>query len=66
MLHHERLEFADERRVAAQSERGLDVFLDREDAKLVETGTLGSREIVEDEVGERGAAPEAESLLDGC
>ena len=56
------LELADERRVAAELELGVDPLLERGEAQLVEPRGLEAREVLLVEIGERGAAPEGERL----
>jgi hypothetical protein len=61
---HERLEFADERRVAAGSKVALDPLLKTAEPQLPQAGDLGPGEALGGEVRERGAAPEPERLLE--
>ena len=62
VLGDERLELADELRVAAEREVGVDPLLERREAELLEPDDRGLRERLVGEVGERGAAPERERL----
>ena len=64
MLADERLDLADELRVAAEREVGLEPPLERLQAKLFETWGLGLRERLVGEVGKRRPAPEVESLAE--
>src|SRR5262249_56843039 len=60
---HEPLELADELRVAAELEIGVDPLLEREYAQLLEARDLICRERFVREVRKRRAAPEAERLV---
>jgi hypothetical protein len=68
VLAHERLELADERRVAAGGEIGVDPVLEARQAELVEPGALRLGETSLRDIGERAAAPERKRRggLAGC
>ncbi len=68
MLRDEPLELADQCRVKAAGEIGLDSVLDHGEPQLVKTGALSGRELLEGEVRERGAPPEGERFAEafGC
>jgi hypothetical protein len=59
----ERFELADQLCVGAECEVGLEAFLERCEAQLLETGDLALGERLVGEVGERRAAPEGERLV---
>jgi hypothetical protein len=63
VLSGQRLQFADDGGMSAQSERRLDPLLDGEEAQLLQPPTLGAREVLEEEVGEGRSAPEREGVL---
>jgi len=65
MLLDQTLELADELGVMRSIEIGLDPLFERHEAKLFEMRDMGLSEGLEDEVGKRRAAPEAESLSQG-
>ena len=58
MLGDERVELADQLRVPARGEIGVDPLLERRPAQLLEPRDLGLRERLVGEVGERRAAPQ--------
>ncbi len=58
----QRLELADERRVPAQRELGVDPLLERCNAQLVQPRRFAPRELLLVEIGERRTAPEGERL----
>ena len=62
MLLDQALELANELGVVRRVEVGLDPLFQRREAKLLEMSDMGLRERLEREVGERGAAPETQSL----
>src|SRR4051812_19562301 len=62
----ERLDLADQLTVQPGAEVGLDPVLRRREAQLLETGDLGLRERLVQEVGEGGAAPERERRVEGA
>ena len=68
MLRDEPLELADQCRVEAAGEIGLDSVLDHGEPQLVQAGALSGRELLEREVRERGAPPEGERFAEafGC
>ena len=63
VLGDQRLELADQVGVAAEREVGLDPFLDRRQAQVLEPSDLCLRERLERELGQRRAAPERERLV---
>jgi hypothetical protein len=60
VLGHERFEFADDLRMAAQNEICVDPRLGAGEPKLLETSDLRLSEPLEPNVGERRATPEPE------
>ncbi len=60
----EALELGDELGVAAEGEVGVDPLLEHDRAELLEPRDLVLRERLVQEVGERGAAPERESVAE--
>ena len=63
VLAHERSSSRDVT-VAAEVEIGLDPLLVRDEPELLEPADLGLREVLERELGECGAAPQRQRLLD--
>ena len=66
VLRDETLELADELRMAAEREIGLDPLLERREAKLLEADDRGLGELLVGEVRQRRAAPERERLAELC
>ena len=64
MLGDELLELADERLVAAELEVGADPILQRTGAQVLQPRDVRLRELLVTQVGERGAAPERERLVE--
>ena len=64
MLPGERLELADELCPAAEGEVGVDATFEGDEAELFEAADLCLRERLAGQVGECGAAPEAEGLAE--
>ena len=64
VLVDERLELGDELAGAAQLEIGVDPFLERVEAKLLETADLVLRERLEGEVGERRSPPDRQRFAE--
>src|SRR5262249_58847437 len=62
MQRREALELADERRIAAEREVGVDPQLERGEAELFEPRDLALRKGLVGEVGERRSPPELERL----
>ena len=62
MLGDQRLELADQARVAAEREVGLDPLLERRQPELLEPAGLDPRERLLAELGQRRPAPEGERL----
>jgi hypothetical protein len=61
----ERLQLANDRRVAPGGDLGSELVLDRRNPEVQQTGTLSSERQLFREVGERRAAPECERLAEG-
>ena len=57
-------ELPDELGVASEAQVGLDAFLDRDATELFEPQRFGAGEVGVGELGERGAPPEAERLVE--
>ena len=62
MLAHERVELADQRRVPAEREIGVDSILERREALLLEPGSLALRKRLVREVPQRRAAAQRQRL----
>ena len=66
VLGDQRLELADELRVPAGGEVGVDALLERREPQLLQPRALGLRERLVGEVGERRPAPQRERLSCGA
>ncbi len=64
VLGDEGLELADELGVQAEREAGFDPLFESDEAELLETSDLGLSERLVCEVGERGATPKRQCLVE--
>ena len=65
MAAGERLQLADDRRVAPGGDLGSELVLDRRNPEILQTGTLSGERQLFRQVGERRAAPECERPAEG-